>query len=179
MGATDNARNKLKDVRQFIRDAGDTVGVIAVNHFKNNFIKSGFDNKKWEESKRRDPSSDWYGFKAGVGTRLPNNHPRRRGSKKRYRNRGGITNYSVAATKRRTLTGTGSLRDSINYKVRGLVVTVYSGLPYSKIHNEGGFVKVFGRGRARMPKRQFIGDSMELRSKIVRKLTASLRKIRK
>ena len=37
-----------------------------------------------------------------------------------------------------------------------------SDLPYAQVHNDGGFIKVFGKAKVKLPKRQFVGESKEL-----------------
>jgi phage gpG-like protein len=41
-------------------------------------------------------------------------------------------------------------------------VEIGSDLPYAQVQNDGGYIKVFGKARVKLPKRQFIGESQEL-----------------
>lgn len=60
---------KLDKVEKYLKnDASTTIGVEAVNHFKESFEKQGFTDtslEKWEEVERRKPDSSWYEFKYG------------------------------------------------------------------------------------------------------------------
>ncbi len=91
----------LKDY--IINDAPTVIGVIATNHFKENFNKGGFDGKKWAARKMR---------------------------------RTGSTNNQTP------LNQSGDLQQSIDYKISGTDVTVYSDSVYAQIHNEGGTIAV-------------------------------------
>ncbi len=61
---------------------------------------------------------------------------------------------------RAILVRSGSLRNSIKARVVGYTIIISSDLPYANIHNDGG------QGARRMPKRQFVGYSAVLNSKI-------------
>lgn len=169
---------KLKAITQYTQhDVKRIMGTEAIKHFQKNFDNEAWEGVKWQESKRRIKSSAWYGFEAGARVKPPDNHPRRKGAKAKYKARkpNPITNYSPAARKRKTLSGlTGDLRDSIDYKITPTGVVVFSDLPYARIHNEGGYARRFGKKPFRMPKRQFMGDSPKLRQKIKRELTRGL-----
>ena len=152
------------------RDAPRIVGTEAVNHFKKSFDEQGFTDigrTPWKAAKRTRPESPWLGFEAGARTRVPASHPRRRGKGKyKARKANPITNYSPAATKRKTLSGrTGDLRDSIQYRIEAGFVRVFSNIPYAALHNRGGSSTVFGRKNAYMPARQFMGPSMKLNAR--------------
>lgn len=99
------------------------------------------------------------------------------------------------------------LMDSIDYKVEGNDVIIYSDLIYAEIHNDGGEITVTGKMRKYfwakhyeakaaglldvadmwkscalakkivIPQRQFIGDSPELDQRIIDKITSDLDKI--
>ncbi len=144
----------------FNHDVFDVVGTEGVNHFKESFTKEGFTDsklKKWEKPKRTDPNSSWYGFKHG-----------------------GKKNFSSAATKRPTLSGeTQELMNSIHFIADRPRRRIYfvSDKVYAQIHNEGGPMKVFGKGKAIMPKRQFMGHSKKLKEKIVREIETDVTKI--
>lgn len=75
----------------------------------------------------------------------------------------------------KTLTQRGDLGRSIEYRTNGRETVVYSDLPYSRIHNEGGFA---GRNRkVRIPKRQFMGESPNLNKAILTRLNRSIMQI--
>jgi len=173
MEGLDHIIKKVTRLKRYLeKDAPVIMGTEAVKHFQQSFYDEGFTDSylnKWKPSKRKDSSSQWYGFLYRATTPLPNNHPRRKGSKKKYKPRKSnpITNFSRAATNRKTLTGyTGDLKDSIKFKKTIHGVVVYSDLPYAKMHNEGGYVNVFDKKRIRLPKRQFIGKSAKLENKL-------------
>lgn len=160
------------------------IGQESVNFFKKSFYDEGFTDvtlQKWQAVKRKDPASTWYGFQYGARTPLPTNHPRRKNSKKKYKARrpNPITNFSPAATKRKTLTGmTGDLKESIQFKVlSSQKVLIFSDLPYAKIHNEGGSFQIFGKKKAQMPKRPFIGKSHMLEKHITNIIEQQIKKI--
>lgn len=169
--------------RYMEHDLPRIIGTEAVNHFKKSFDDEGFTGSsldKWKPAKRTKPSSQWYGFQYKARTRLPNNHPRRRKAKGPYKPRkpNPITNYSPAATKRRTLTGqTGDLKESIDYRRQGDKIVIYSDQPYADVHNRGGQIKVFGKKTVSLPQRQFIGDSPKLNAKITREIQRDLNRI--
>ncbi|MBW6489744.1 MAG: phage virion morphogenesis protein [Lentimicrobium sp.] len=81
-----------------------------------------------------------------------------------------------AAKKRKILTGkTGDLGRSIKYETGSAQVTIYSDVPYAAVHNEGLRA---GRGKGfQMPKRQFIGDSLEVDEMIEREIDNVLNQI--
>jgi phage gpG-like protein len=130
-------------------DIPRAIGRVGVNHFRDSFEMQRYNeagSSPWTEVKRRQKGSGWYGFK--------------------YGNKG---HFSSAATTRKILFGSGSskLRDSIFVKeanARG--VEWASSSDHATIHNRGGFVKVFGKNRAVMPKRQFMGIGTRLMGKI-------------
>ena len=73
-------------------------------------------------------------------------------------------NFSNAATRRGILIGTGAnLMNSITvFEASEKQVRVGSDLPYAEVHNEGGYIKIFGKAVKKLPRRQFIGESHEL-----------------
>ncbi len=164
---------KIKALERYMKnDMPRKIGVESVNFFTENFQKGGFVDRrlqKWKPSKRTDPQSVWYGFEYRAKTKLPSNHPRRKGAKKPYKARktGAITNYSPAATKRKTLIGsTGELADSLQYKIFPGMVIVFSDKKYAHIHNDGGKISIFGKKIVNVPERKFIGKSYALEQKL-------------
>lgn len=152
------------------------VGTEAVRHFKDNFRKEGFVNgglHKWKEVKRRDPSSPWYGFDYKGDKRGDFPGKTNAKGKRKYRKR---LNFSRAATKRAILTGpTAELQDSIAYDASPGKVSIYSDKPYAAVQNDGGTIKVFGKHRVQLPKRQFIGHSKELDDKITKTIDNTIK----
>lgn len=169
---------KLQKLKAYMEDdAPRVMGTEAVKYFQKSFDTEAWEGVKWEESKRRIKSSEWYGFEAGARVQLPARHPRRKGVKAKYKARKSnpITNYSPAARKRKTLSGlTGDLRESITYDITPTGVMVYSNLPYARVHNDGGYARRFGKKPFRMPKRQFMGASPKLKQIIKREITRGL-----
>jgi phage gpG-like protein len=146
------------------------IGEHLVDGFKKSFDLQKFNDngsQSWKEVKRRISGQTWYGFNyrtngpvtSGDRGTYPSGKPRK------YGTRGGITNFSTAATTRSILLGSGStsLRNSIFlYKATNRQVIVASNKPHAQVHNEGGMAKVFGKKEFTMPKRQFMGNSAKL-----------------
>lgn len=158
MGNTKGMDKKMDALERYVRTTLPTIiGVEAVNHFKESFVKEGFTDKnlsKWEQVKRRENTSPWYGYQYG---------------------KKGISN---AATTRKVLTGvTGDLQNSIQWKLINRGVRVFAATPYAKIQNEGGTIKVFGKASAVLPARKFMGDSHVLRKRIVDELIKDFKRI--
>jgi phage gpG-like protein len=169
--------------RYIQRDAPRMMGIEARKHFKQSFLDGGFTDsnlEKWKPAKRTNTGSVWYGFEYGARTRTPDGHPKRWKAKGKYKARKAnpVTNYSPAATKRRTLSGrTGDLMNSLQYTVGTAKVTISSNLPYANVHNTGGRISVFGRKSATLPKRQFIGHSTKLNARLKLEINRDIKKI--
>lgn len=89
--------------------------------------------------------------------------------KREDRSRGGF---------RAILVKTGALRRSIRKTRLGKYgVTLLSDLPYAKIHNEGGEGLAWGKYRFKMPKRQFMGYSRVMNSRIERMINRTVKKV--
>ena len=52
-----------------------------------------------------------------------------------------------------------------------------SDLPYAAVHNEGGYIKIFGKTIRKLPKRQFLGESRELMDELQKKYLADIDRI--
>lgn len=167
--------NNLNEINQKIQQASTwfnnalprQVGTIAVNHFKDNFRKQGFQNggiKPWKDVKRRDPNSRWYGFqyKGENRKKVPYNLTKQGKKSKQQRK----LNFSLAATRWPILHNSGDLRDSLRYIPQPGCVTITSDLPYAQVQNDGGQIRVFGKRSVKLPARPFVGPSVELDSKI-------------
>jgi len=169
----------LKKIETILKkDAAGIIGTEAVNHFSENFEKQGFEGKPWKDVKRRNPQSSWYGHRHGANANVPANHPRRKGAKGKYKRRkpAGITHYSPTATKTPVLSSERSeLENSLYFKAGSNKVSIKSDKEYAKVHNEGGTVKVYGKHKAKVPARPFIGPSKELNRKIENALTKKLK----
>lgn len=149
--------DKLKRMERYLEnDLPTIIGGEAVNHFKDSFQNQGFTDKtleRWPDVKRRDPHSPWHGFKVGQ-------------------------RFSSAAASRPILSGeTQNLIHSLRWQKTTNGVLITAGTKYAKIHNEGGAMKVFGRGGHTMPKRQFMGDSKVLRERIIKSIKTDIKRI--
>jgi len=156
----------LDAFEEFVNDEmAEVVGVAAVNHFNSHFHEQAFEGEPWPDVKRRDSTSKWYGFKHGSRVRVPDDHPRRKGTKGPYQPRkpNPVSNWSPAATRTPILSSQNSdLENSLEYYVQGNKVVVKSDTGHARIHNEGGRIKVFGKRDAVVPKRQFVGNGPNL-----------------
>ena len=56
-------------------------------------------------------------------------------------------------------------------------MVIASDLPYAEVHNEGGYIRVFGKAKKKLPKRQFIGESAELMEELEERYLADIDKI--
>jgi phage gpG-like protein len=165
----DELLKKLEAAKLYLKeDVQEVIGTEAVNHFKENFVKQGFDNDKWAARKTK--------------VKLQKN----------------------------ILTGQGSgdhLSDSIDYRIEGNTIIIYTDKPYGKIHNEGGQITVTPKMKRffwaksieakqggdldlaeqykwmalsktiNIVKREFMGESPVLNNKIIDKITRDLKKI--
>lgn len=159
-------KQKMEDVKRFAAaDLPLIIGVEAVNHFKESFEKEGFVDdtslEKWQNVKRRDPQSPWFGFAPGSSSNKKNN-------------------FSTVRTMAKILTGeTGELANAITYKVSTDKVVVSNDKPYAAVHNFGGKAKIFGKTEFQMPARKFMGKSIALEKNINEKMKREIIKILK
>lgn len=49
-------------------------------------------------------------------------------------------------------------------------VIIGTDLPYAEVHNEGGYIRIFGKKKVKVPRRQFIGESRELMDELEKAL---------
>ena len=152
---------QMKDLKNFVEgnDIKDIMGREAERHFKESFVNEGFTDKtveKWDDVKRRDPNSPWYG-RGKTGSR-----------------------FEGARTTAKILTNTGTLKDSIKYEITANGVLVKSSTPYAAVHQFGLQAKIYGKKAFQMIARPFMGKSMVLKEKIedkiVREITTILTK---
>jgi phage gpG-like protein len=161
------------------------IGEHFVDGFKKSFDMQKFNDngsQSWKQVKRRISGQPWFGFNYRTNGTVPSGsrgtYPS--GKPRKYGTRGGITNFSTAATTRSILLGSGSvsLRNSIFlYKATNRQVIVASNKPHAQVHNEGGMAKVFGKKEFTMPKRQFMGNSSKLNEEakpLIRKVIDSI-----
>lgn len=165
-------KRKLEEVNIWAKnDLPRIVGKEAVDHFRENFNKEGFvDNglHKWPNVKRRDQSSPWYGFDYKGEKRTSYAFKRDKKTGKSIKDKKQIKlNFSKAATQRKILNGSShELQNSLRYIANSGQVTITSDKSYAAIQNDGGTIRIFGKGSARLPARPFVGDSKELSDKI-------------
>lgn len=148
-----------KEVEVFLKnDLPRIVAKEAVDEFRENFDREGFRNngvQRWPEVKRRIPNSPWYGFQYKGERRSPKDR-KKKGRKRKL-------NYSAKYTKYPILRVTSNLYRSVrSFEESPQRVEIGSDLPYAQVHNDGGFIKVFGKAKVKLPKRQFVGESKEL-----------------
>lgn len=133
------------------------MGNEAIHHFENSFVKEGFidsEVEKWEDVKRRDPDSQWYGHSGQTGKK------------------------SAARTAARILTGeTNLLQTSFSFKPTPHGVLIQNSAPYAAVHQFGLKAKVYGKKEFQMIARPFMGKSMILKENIENKIVAELKKI--
>ena len=160
-----------EEVEAFLKnDLPRIVAKEAVDEFRENFVRQGFRNngvQRWPEVKRRMPNSPWYGFQYKGERRSPKDR-KKKGQKRKL-------NYSLKYTKYDILRITSNLYRSIReVDVSPERVEIGSDLPYAQVQNDGGYIKVFGKAKVKLPKRQFIGESKELMDELERILIAKI-----
>lgn len=173
-----------KRVKLFIReDLPKIAGKMAEDEFRENFQRQGFRNNgitPWKDVKRRDSKSSWYGFqyKGERRTSIAIRKNKKTGKYARSKKQRKL-NFSLAATERRILVGPGSnLMNSIRVReATSSRVVIGSDLPYSEVHNEGGYIRIFGKKKVKLAKRQFIGESRELMNELEEKLLLNIDRI--
>ena len=184
---TMTTKNPLKEIEKQVlkyieRDLPRIAGDMAVNEFRENFHRQGFRNNgltRWQDVKRRDKNSKWYGFryKGEKRTSVHFVRDRKTGKTKRSKTQRKL-NFSNAATSWAILHNSGNLEKSIRtIETTPQKVVIGSDLPYAGVHNEGGYIRVFGKAQKKLPKRQFIGESAELMSDLEKRYLADIDKI--
>lgn len=134
-------QQKMQELQDFAKsdDIKDIAGVEAVNHFKSSFDNQGFTDKTlepWQDVKRRDKDSDWYGHSGQTGK------------------------FSQARTTAKILSGeTGELADGIYYKHTDRGVRVTSPTAYGRVHQFGMQAMIYGKKAFQMIARPFMGRS--------------------
>ena len=173
----------LKDVERYIEKELPRIAEdMAVNEFRENFHRQGFRNNgvtRWPEVARRKKDSPWYGFryKGDKRTSVRFVRDRKTGKTKRSKTQSKL-NYSNAATSWPILHNSGNLERSIKPKDSTPdKVVIASDLPYAEVHNEGGYIRVFGKAKKKLPKRRFIGESAELMEELEERYLADIDKI--
>lgn len=173
-----------KEIKRYVRkDLPRLIGKTSVDEFRGNFRRRAFRNNglhRWPDVKRRDPSSRWYGFqyKGEHRTSVRIVRDRKTGKTRRSKSQKKL-NFSRAATQRGILLGPGSnLMRSIAVREASVRrVVIGTDLPYAEVHNEGGYIRVFGKAKAKVPQRRFIGESRELMQVIEKKFLREIDRI--
>jgi phage gpG-like protein len=146
-----------KRVRSVLETSLIVIGNEAKNHFVNSFRLQGFEDKtveKWKPRKKKEAKG--------------------RGSKKSAAEAGTVRSVKAG---RAILVKSGDLRRSIRREPvnkAAMKVTIATDLVYARIHNEGLMGKAWGKAPFKMPKRQFIGGSFTLNTKVKKTITKSL-----
>jgi phage gpG-like protein len=149
---------KASELTRYIQQ--DALRIIAKegrDHFRESFQNEGFTDatiEPWKEVKRRQEDR-----------------------MKRNKN-GSVSKRQGRDQKRKILTDTGDLKNSITTEVRGMTVEVGTDLDYAEPHNEG--TTNAGRGNnTTISQRQFIGESQALNEKIENQFEKDITKILK
>jgi len=146
---------KIDRVRTYVkRDVPIVIGVEATNEFRENFVDESFDGQKWQDVKRRDPNSPWYGHSGQTGK------------------------VSNSRKKAKILDGeTGELKSATTWRQDNNRVIITNEKPYAKVHNEGLPAKIYGKKPFNMPRRQFIGMTDKLGRNIQDKIERDITNI--
>jgi phage gpG-like protein len=132
---------KMEKINEFSNggDIKDIAGTEAVNHYRESFENQGFTDKTlnpWQDVKRRDKNSPWYGHSGQTGK------------------------FSATRTTAPVLSGeTRKLQSAITYRKTEQGVRISNDKPYAGVHNYGGKAKIYGKKEFQMPQRRFIGRS--------------------
>lgn len=148
--------DKMAEMKAYLEggDVRELMAGLAIEHFRDSFHREGFVDKvvnPWQEVKRRQPDSPWYGHSGQTGK------------------------YSQARTTAPILSGeTGHLANAFEYVPTERGVTIRNTATYAAVHQYGLPAKVYGKTPFRMPKRPFMGQSEklsgEIREEIIRDL---------
>ena len=150
---------RMNNLKEFVE--GEKIKKImgneAINHFQESFVNEGFTDKeveKWEDVKRRNPDSEWYGHL------------------------GPCRKFSEARTTAKILTGdTENLQSSFSFKPTPNGVLIQNSAPYAAVHQFGLSAKIYGKKAFQMIARPFMGKSMVLKEKIENKILDEIIKI--
>lgn len=150
---------RLQKAKEFAESDAikDIVGMESVTHYQMSFYREGFTDKeleKWDDVKRRDKDSPWYGHSGQTGK------------------------FSNARTTAKILTGeTSELRDSIYYEHTERGVRITSPTAYGRVHQYGLEANIYGKKSFRMPARPFMGRSVVMIDNIKSKIKREFVKI--
>jgi phage gpG-like protein len=171
--AQQKIKEKLAELARFRReDVPHIIGNEAVRHYNESFVNEGKTDEsleKWQEVKRRNPDSPWYGFSYGAKSPRPGADPKSKAK---------ATNFSPTRTRDKVLTGeSNELKNATDYIVMPDRVVVQNDKPYARVHNFGENAKIFGKKTFKMPARPFIYESAALNRKIAEKIKKGIKKI--
>ena len=182
--AKQRVRERMAEIERFkLEDVPDIIGTEAVNHYNESFVNEGFTDKslkKWDNVKRRDSTSEWYGFSLGANSQNPNKKALEvKGTKKDKKTKKlGATNFSPTRAKDKILSGeTMELKNAIHYVKKADRVTIRNDKPYASVHQFGETAKIFGKKSFTMKARPFIGRSAVLEANIRAKFVKELKNI--
>lgn len=152
--------DKMNELNKFVQsdDIKDIMGAEAIAVFQENFAEEGFigDNgvKKWDDVKRRDPASDWYGHSGQTGK------------------------FSAARTTAKILTGeTNELQNAFSYDKTATGAIIRNSAIYAAVHQFGLQAKIYGKKAFQMIARPFMGKSEKLKENIENKIVFEIKKI--
>lgn len=173
---------KLAALEKFRKeDVPDIIGTEAVKHYNQSFVDEGATDKtlkKWENVKRRDPGSEWYGFSLGANSQNPNKKAKATPDEK-SKKKPGKTNFSPTRAKDKILSGeTMELKNATRYVKKTDRVTVLNDKPYAAVQNNGGKAMIFGKKAFTMKARPFIYRSEQLEKKIYDKIAKGIQNIK-
>jgi len=172
--------SKMSELSKFIEGEKirDIMGSEAVDHFQKSFKNEGFTDdvlEPWQDVKRRDPNSPWYGHNRFASKEESTNKNQQRLQKK---NSGTIGIFSQERTTAPILKGgTSDLRNSIRYMITDKGVRVLNSTPYASVHQFGKMAKIYGKKSFQMPARPFMGKSILLKNNIENKIYKEIKKI--
>lgn len=173
-------KKRLADLERFRReDVPDIIGTEAVRHYRESFANEGATDKslkKWDDVKRRDPNSPWYGFSLGANSARPDKIDES-GKKIKSTSKAKTTNFSPTRTQDKILTGeTNELKNATTYVKKTDRVTVRNDKPYARAHNFGEQSYVFGKKAFNQKARPFIYPSAVLNKAIHDKVAREMKR---
>lgn len=178
--AAEAIKKKLAALERFRReDVPDIIGNEAVRHYNQSFVNEGATDKslkKWDDVKRRNPESEWYGFSLGANSPKTEKTDEN-GKRIKKDSKAKATNFSPTRTKDKVLTGeTNELKNATDYFKKADRVTVRNDKPYARAHNFGEQSYVFGKKAFNQKARPFIYPSAVLNKAIYDKVAREMKK---
>lgn len=173
-------KRKLAELERFRReDLPDIVGTEAVRHYNQSFVNEGATDKalkKWDNVKRRDSGSEWYGFSLGANSARPQRVDEN-GKRIKKESKAKATNFSPTRAQDKILTGdSNDLKNATEYVKKPDRVTIRNDKPYASVHNFGGKSVVFGKKAFTQKARPFIYHSAVLNKSIYDKVAREMKR---